>query len=363
MNPRSASTLIRLRIILPVVLAVAILVPFLGCQRPHGPFWVLRDIYPVDHDHVWAGGTAGVFYTDDAGNHWRRILPEMGFESQNIGYFNRQRVGHILYASRDRALVSASDGVALITPDGGLIELRAPSPSFWYGLVGVSFVDESHGWAYGGGEPSGKVADFTMDAAGAEACGSFEFSVGSVYRTEDGGKTWQSVAVVSGIGSMVPGSADVLWLTAQCGRLIYTFNRGSTWSVRPVKSGSIVFADQTHAVLSSPSESTGDVFRTLVLPFGDPMLGFTTEGEIWGIATGDQDNNLVRHSTDGGKTWTTINVVLPKTVWASVHSRFPGEAWIAEGDGVAYLVTDNGKTVRQTRVARALAWDWLPYHR
>src|SRR5258708_23409167 len=61
-------------------LTLFLLLASLFARYPQRPGYFLWDAFPVDHHHAWVSGGAGVFYTDDAGEHWKRVLPQLRFD-------------------------------------------------------------------------------------------------------------------------------------------------------------------------------------------------------------------------------------------------------------------------------------------
>jgi photosystem II stability/assembly factor-like uncharacterized protein len=204
---------------------------------------------------------------------------------------------------------------------------------------------------------------------------------GTVFYTEDGGKTWQpganrsmcrfgldaipGLAVTSGNGGDVRFSTDrgASWTSAA------SFGRGEPNHVRYVS-----FVDASRGLLAGPDDLglTTDGGRTWV-KLAAPVKAGMNAGVSLADAGGPlvirllDDGGALWRSDDGGKTWAAAKSPLGRAVFESISVpyaaiRFTGEegvvAAIADEGGVpkghVYRTRDGGKTWAEELVAAGL---------
>ena len=114
-------------------------------------------------------GPQGVFYSQDGGDTWKVIsLSSNGSLSRIDGPEGRplfQQVGSIVWADPDMALIRGAETLLIARIQSGRIEEVISSDQTYRSLQRISFVNLNDGWGISNG--------------------------GTVYRTCDGGKTWQ----------------------------------------------------------------------------------------------------------------------------------------------------------------------------
>jgi photosystem II stability/assembly factor-like uncharacterized protein len=211
------------------------------------------------------------------------------------------------------------DGLMATTDNGVSWKDVAPQGVTASGTEGVYFRDPSTGWLVAA--PTGEGVDGSPVTS-------------SVYRTTDGGATWQQADLPSASSA---GTAYVDFLTSEHG-----------WVMIHDASGASV--------------SLGELFETTDggaswtrLP--DPPIGgditFTSSSDGW-TAGGPSGDELYR-TTDGGKSWTRVSVKLPEEFSGRMPSyatpTFFGDQGVlavtlADGDADAsvayYTSTDSG---------------------
>jgi hypothetical protein len=167
------------------------------------------------------------------------------------------------------------------------------------GIKGVHFLDSDHGWL---------VANGAFDASALT-------QQLLVFRTTDGGQSWQSSPL---------GPSDAINAASAFAPAYIDFLNASTgWVV--AKTG------------SNTSFSIGDLYRTddggatwtkLSIPTGDPVY-FTNENDGW-AAGGPIPHLFVTH--DGGRTWQDASDIAPVFVPSVTRTRAFGLPTAVDGD-------------------------------
>lgn len=174
------------------------------------------DIYFVDANYGWAvggcfdfdsGGVDGYIYkTANGGQTWKNQTPFQLPRLFGVSFIDSLKGwavggGGSVYDS----------GIILHTNDGGKTwEIQKQSADL--DLIGITFVDSLHGWAYGW--------DYNTDA--------------KVFRTTDGGNTWQSY------DEYLPPTNDIYFLDKNIGYVVCYYGKvyrtedgGETWTQEP----------------------------------------------------------------------------------------------------------------------------------
>lgn len=287
-----------------------------------------------------AGGTAGtggIWRTDDGGQTWQVQLENVGPEQVDILDLQMLDVDNG-WAVGDASMGSFT-GVAIYhTTDGGAnwLEATLPSPPTGVSPVAatrVRFVSATEGFV--STRPS--------------------FGISYLYRTTDGGSSWQYLREVA-LDSWYFVDADVGWAASTSQTFVRTDDGGITWSpvAQPV-AGSLdsrvsrVFS-YDDAVVRTLSGSSFQVHRT------------TNGGQSWATATGQAFaeqffldatrgwaiNKGISKTVDGGATWTTLvaDGELPEVPWHL--SIVDAQTLYVSGDfGWLLRSTDGGATWQQ----------------
>jgi hypothetical protein len=275
-----------------------------------------RDLQLVTASEGWLLKDDGLFWVRDATGSARQITPNTDAARISTVFFRD--------ASQGWAIASAGrveDGVAydvFRTTTGGSSWTRsalvaspaASAPS------ALDFVDANHGWLLVGIESSSN------------------FSLAELYRTQDGGATWQRLEA--------PSSGTVRFVTATLGfisggpagdKLFVTRDGGTSWQAVTVDLPQAF--SQALPVYGTPSFKDA---RTGVLPV---TLGGTGATAVAFYLT-----------SDGGATWTFSALrIVPGTFeqGAAVASDVVGtDSWVVVApSGVrVFTTTDRGKTWR-----------------
>ena len=264
----------------------------------------------VSASNIWAVDASGALLHSSDGSHW-------------VEQASPARWANVLYGvsfpDKDNGWVVGSaggfppSGVILHTTDGGAS--WSPQASNLSGeLVGVDFIDNLNGWAISN-------MNFSFGGSGAPL---------TVEHTTDGGLDWQPQ---------------------------YVYDNASLFAVDFVNdtigwaSGDYQPSENSNGLPGIFATTNGGTTWTKErLPVGAPdMTGlqFLDASDGWAVGTGYDENDnptqgWVLHTTDGGKTWTSVPRVgdsLAETVYFSDALN----GWIGGLNGV-YATSDGGVT-------------------
>ncbi|ANL68584.1 hypothetical protein AMC84_PC00020 (plasmid) [Rhizobium phaseoli] len=231
---------------------------------------------------------------------------QLGFPSkwQRIQSGARSDMNDVQMLSPTNAWSAGSDGSVLHSLDGG--KTWTPKNTGLKGdLNGIFFIDAEHGWVVGEqGESKGVIA-----------------------RTNDGGQTWQLVALkTKRLDAIAFSDAKHGWAAGISGLLFYTSDGGESWQRKKIKSGT----DFHH------------------IAFVDPLNG---------LVVGDA--GVIIRTTDGGATWQEVRVEGVNADLYSVSFTSASQVIVAGDDSLVLVSKDGGVSWAQTTVpeedARVLA--------
>jgi len=215
-------------------------------------------------------------------------------------------------------------------------------------LFGIDFIDTLNGWCVGaysyilhttdGGQnwgiqhqSAGPSCIFAIDMVDADtgyAAGGYDWSWGWIYKTTDGGNTWDGTQVLpeQGISDIFFIGTKRGWATG--GGMAYSVSWDTTWFwqyiLKTTDGGgnwSIVLADSS---INNPAK--GELSG---ISFADTMHGIAV-GVAGSIFTTD----------DGGQNWTRRSGVTNRTIFDVTHIK--DQTYIAVGDTGLILRTTNG---------------------
>jgi photosystem II stability/assembly factor-like uncharacterized protein len=289
--------------------------------QKQGNFTVsLHKVFPINGKECWVGGAGGMLlYTNDGGKTWRK---------QDIGTW--YDIAGIFFKDINRGWV-LSRGKVYMTRDGGknwevsqlpIITPQRRSPDISFSFRGAP---EEHGWD----------ADifFLTDRLGWAVLG-----LEQIYKTEDGGKTWQ----INDLGFLSYGVGRLFFINEKNGcaigtSILCTEDGGKTWDERlGIKPGDrdviegflvalwgIQFTNQSTGWAVGAkgqifkTEDGGKNWKVVSRPFSSGVY-FIDSKTGWNIVRDYKLNrdSLIR-TDDGGNTWT-----VQKEFGAPVDIRF-----------------------------------------
>ena len=208
----------------------------------------INSIYFVDHYNGWVISTNGyknrIISTNDAGNTWDLLYEVSGFELKDIVFVD-QLEGWV-----SGGAAQPFEGVILHSNDGGASWETQYSGTANRGLS-ICFTDNNNGWVVG--------------------------SASTILHTSDGGDTWES--------QQVPGNyfydiyfinSDTGWVVGQYGNILYgsiykTTDGGNTWNHKT--SGTDKTLYKVHFV---------DYYNGWIIGSEGTILHSNTAGSSWG---------------------------------------------------------------------------------
>lgn len=200
------------------------------------------------------------------------------------------------------------------------------------------FIDADHGWLVSWIE-SGPDSDpsFTI----------------TVWRTNDGGQTWQSVQVPGkyrGYGLIQFVDASHGWVTILRNSFAATETSGASSDAQP---SSGMPSDMTTILTTADGGATWTTISTLS---SRAVLHFVSVTEAWGYGytytTADTGLDEIIHTTDGGRTWTTALLSVPTGCylfdWSNPPEVVSGSVTVQMGCQQWSATTSGGSTVTGT---------------
>lgn len=272
----------------------------------------------------------------------------------NLETFNRKKIFFI--DDKNAWLVSVGGKVVLKSEDGGKIwnKKQVPNGVFY----GVYFSDNNHGWL--SGSKDGKLI---------------------LYETENGGKTWKSDKISDGgfeasrLGEIQFANQRTGWVignvfenTRQSGSVFKTDDGGKTWQLQPLGNSNdggfntLEVVDENTVFIGGMNSiiKTNDGGKTWKNSFDEKRISdirdikFVSPNEGWAVGF----QNDVLHTIDGGVSWTNLleqfqrdsadvrNLLKRRKfpLFAAIKFITPQQGWIGGGGGLIFSTADGGKT-------------------
>ena len=250
------------------------------------PFPALQYVGMQDANDGWGLSQDEVFYTTDGGQHWKDVTPTSGWLLQSItkGFFLNGATAWLIQPDRQ----DFSRGTLFHTNDGGRTWQSSQAP---FGPGPMQFLNDNDGW----------VMANRGAAAGSTAV--------DIYKTTDGGSSWDKVQSAGPQTKITPGT----------------------------------------------------------LPFGGDKSGMDFRDLKSGWIGGTQPisgHSYLYRTTDGGKTWESQDLAIPAAYSSSSVLDFAPKFFNSK-DGILpvnletqtqdidfYVTQDGGKTWQSTRVVQ-----------
>ncbi|MBN2147650.1 MAG: DUF1906 domain-containing protein [Anaerolineales bacterium] len=261
----------------------------------------LTDFQRLTHGQGWALDSGRLYWTEDSGLSWQVRSPQ---DAIIQAAFFRDASSGWLVAAQPRLLVYA-------TVDGGGTWQPVEIPGAPPGAVplALTFIDSERGWL-----------SLSLPS-------SANFNLGLLYRTQDGGQSWQALPL-PGAGSVHFNTPEIGWALVE--DILYcTRDGGQSWTVQspilPGEAGAVFYSLPTFF-----DPQSGLLPVTLLDPYSPRM-------EIYATA-------------DGGLTWTMVSALplQPEDALldASLLTTFldPQHWWVAHSSGDLHLSQDGGHT-------------------
>ena len=226
----------------------------------------------VSTQHGWAAGRSGseggLYHTTDGGKTWVELIRDADFRLVSLNFITPE-VGWI----------STADGALQTTSDGGHVWARIASPCDEHWRALISLVAPDTGWV------------LCLNGTGAGFMGKI------LYRTNDGGLTWEELSNASGPPETVKGDlstggyvADMFFLDESTGWLIY--DRFPIASILITQDGG-----ETWERVLLPTGNDKDAFAMSNFHFIDRQHG-------WVVGAFGNLPGQIYSTSDGGQTWT-----------------------------------------------------------
>lgn len=317
-------------------------------EKPDGVDASLKAVHFIDANTGWAvGSKRTIIKTIDGGETW-----ESQFSTTQTGSLD-----NVWFIDAQTGMAAGWDpeGRLFRTTDGGQTWSPVNFPSAW--IKGMHFINATEGWAVG--------IRATTISASVDPFGNASYSIfgkqATVWKTTDGGETWEETVFTSEVwlNGVYFEDENTGWAAGEGGTLIHTDNGGQTWTqqVNPFGDQHDLYAIQGAG--ESTNWSAGD---------NGIVLQTTNDGALWNIKSGSGTlnhlydvtfidattgwavgNGSIIHTDDGGMTWYTqkgsgrlhgVHFIDGNTGWAVgswsdiFYTTDGGSNWIEQSSGI-----------------------------
>lgn len=292
------------------------------------PLWSVDFADPV---HGVAVGNGAVISSSDGGQTW--VRPANDFHS----------VSNRLFALDAQHVWSANAGAEILySINGGELWARSTlyTATATSQVTDVVFRDAQNGWATVNDGPPGFI-----------------------YRTTNGGQTWQNVGApaTAALSAIAVVDSQTLVAAGNNGTILRSIDNGATWvtvtSPNAVNFSDLNFVNSTTGWLVG---SQGKIFKSTDggQTWVPQVSGLDPSAWLLSVSFADANNgwaaagSVLVHTVDGGQVWSpqafesgatarSVQAISPETAWL-VGSRSNGSAYVAQTtDGGAVWVRDN----------------------
>ena len=231
----------------------------------------LHSVHFIDKNTGWISGQSGaLFKTTNGGSSWTDMSQSIDWKMEHIFFLDQ---------SNGWAIASDIDSTYLINTSDGGINWNIILRNGYYYFSDVEFVTASTGYA---------LAQF----------GTLSSMQGSVvYKTTDGGSSWEMDTMNTAYVSLFAVDANRVWLSGDDGSINYTLDAAVTWNLT---------SGGTSMILT-------DIFI-----YGNTAVAVANQG------------NVISYSSNGGTGWDTY-FVWDVQVYQSVYLTSAKDCW-AVGD-------------------------------
>lgn len=305
----------------------------------------LKAVAFVDNQKGWVVGHGGTLLgTKDGGRHWTAVqASSQQLEEKGpiiLGNGSSSALLKVFFLNELDGWVGGEDGFVLHTRDGGA-HWEQGSRFTIAPITGIHFVDAQRGWMLAGGQvhrtgDGGKEwQSATLPISPFGASGGFDWAGelfflnkrtgwavvdrSTVFRTEDGGKTW--LGTYLGDATTTLAFSDEKHGCVSGSGIHYTEDGGQTWASRL-------------AVGADGSVIEGRYLNIQGMSFADPKTGWA----VGGTGSVGGSNMQVFKTEDGGKSWRMLSrqsygayFVDAKVGW-NVQGGLAESSWIVRTD-------------------------------
>jgi hypothetical protein len=292
----------------------------------HAPKDGIEAFGRIDASTAWAESGSDLYITRDAGQTWSEGTVPGG---KSLGQILTSGTGSAEAIPTATAVAFPQDSATPNNPDQSPLADQNPYsslPNHFY----PDFIDADHGW----------LLSWTV-SGGVSSPASF---IVTVWRTSDGGQSWQSVQLpgtYKGYGLVQFVDASHGWVTLF--RLDYVYaaessqtsgGDGNGAEPSPTPQSTLSVPSDTTTVLATVDGGTSWSLASTMAAMAIPH--FISPTEAWGYGYSPADSaagvNSVVHSTDGGRTWSTSLLPVPTDQrlvgWPSTPTGSNGSARI-----------------------------------